>query len=172
MTLAERFAEKWVPEPTSGCWLWTAALSNTGYGKFAIRSGRPKLAHRVAWELYRQGQVPAGMFVCHRCDTPACVNPDHLFVGSPKDNTQDAIRKGRFRQFRILRGGENPMRTKPWLAARGERANKSRITAGDVPRIRERAALGERLSAIASDFGVSFNAIRLIVKRINWRHVQ
>lgn len=169
--LAERFADKWVPEPTSGCWLWTAALSQNGYGKLSVRAGRPGFAHRISWELHRGEKVPSGAFVCHRCDTPGCVNPDHLFVGSPKDNTQDAIKKGRFRQFRILRGDENPMRAKPWLAARGERAKKSRITVSDVPRIRERAALGERLSAIASDFGVSFNAIRLIVKRINWRHV-
>ncbi len=99
-TLEDRFNEKWTPEPFSGCWLWTAGVMVGGYGQIFIRSlddGRKKFdgAHRVSWRLFK-GEIPEGMFVCHRCDTQSCVNPDHLFLGTAADNTRDSIQKGRF----------------------------------------------------------------------------
>lgn len=93
MSLQERFESKYIPEPNSGCWLWTAAVHRNGYGKFGI--GRKlHLAHRVSWEIYR-GEKPLGRNVLHSCDMPCCVNPDHLFLGSQYDNIKDAISKGR-----------------------------------------------------------------------------
>lgn len=80
------------PEPNSGCWLWTAGLGGSGYG--ALRYGTPTRAHRVSYMVF-VGPITDGLFVCHRCDTPLCVNPDHLFLGTAKDNAVDAMRKGR-----------------------------------------------------------------------------
>lgn len=87
------FNAKWMPEPNSGCWLWTANIGRNGYGQIQIKR-RPVPAHRAAWELFK-GPIPKGMHVCHRCDTPACVNPDHLFLGTMSDNIKDSYAKGR-----------------------------------------------------------------------------
>lgn len=99
-TARERFEAKvLVAQP--GCWLWQAKLNRDGYGAFWDGShngkGQPVqvLAHRWAYEHFYGRPIPLGQKVCHRCDTPACVNPAHLFLGSQRDNVHDAIRKGR-----------------------------------------------------------------------------
>lgn len=103
-TLRERFDEKWMPEPFTNCWLWTAGRMVGGYGSIFLRhtgidwKHRKSVfdgAHRVSWLLHK-GPIPEGLRVCHHCDTPSCVNPDHLFVGTAADNTRDSIHKGRF----------------------------------------------------------------------------
>lgn len=82
---------------TSTCWLWTMGTDKDGYGKISSgkRQNRKHMrAHRVSYELYK-GAVPDGMFVCHTCDNPSCVNPEHLFLGTAFDNNRDTINKGR-----------------------------------------------------------------------------
>jgi len=93
----ERFEAKYIPEPNSGCWLWTASCWENGYGQISLPNTFKIVgAHVASWMLH-QGPIPEGLFVCHSCDMPPCVNPEHLFLGTQKENMQDAARKGRCR---------------------------------------------------------------------------
>jgi HNH endonuclease len=149
--LRERFMENASPEPMSGCWLWVGAAFNTGYGQLRV-GAKTISAHRLAWELFR-GLIPDGLSVLHRCDVPACVNPDHLFIGTHNDNNQDRHMKGR-----DARGGTH------WC---------SKFTEDQVRQIRAQATSDERRSypAIAKLFGVTRATIRRIVVRETWKHI-
>lgn len=89
--LLERFIRK--VEFTESCWLWTKCKSSKDYGVLSV-NGKGRYAHRVSYELFK-GEIPADMVVCHSCDTPSCVNPDHLFLGTMRDNAIDKLIKGR-----------------------------------------------------------------------------
>lgn len=93
-TVEERFWSK--VERGPACWVWTSTLNNKGYGVFYL-AGKHVYAHRMAWFL-THGVMPDD-FVCHRCDNPQCVRPDHLWLGSNSDNIHDSIAKGRFRTW-------------------------------------------------------------------------
>ena len=95
MSVVERLEAASLPEPNSGCQLWTNWRNNKGYGMLSI-GNRDQLAHRVAYEL-AHGSIPVGLNVCHRCDNPACIRLDHLFLGTQQDNLQDAAKKNRMR---------------------------------------------------------------------------
>jgi len=148
-----RFYERTLPEPNSGCWLWTGDIEGGGYGCLLLRKikvgptwkkVRVK-AHRVSWELHR-GVIPEGMEVCHTCDLPCCVNPDHLFVGTHKQNMDDRDRKGR--------------------VARWERAPHAKVTRGQVAEIRASHDTG---FVLADRFGISFQTISEIRRGLIWR---
>lgn len=105
--VAERFWEK--VKKSRGCWEWTAATRAFGYGMFVVKKGQaPRSAHRLSWE-FAFGPIPDKQQVLHKCDNPKCVRPDHLFLGSQKDNVRDCRKKKRWRFTpRDQRGEKNP----------------------------------------------------------------
>jgi hypothetical protein len=89
---------KHVPEDQGGCWSWKCNTTPSGYGLLCIwKNNRPNnvFAHRVMWELTNGCDIPKGQYICHHCDNPRCVRPDHLFLGSPSDNIKDCWKKNR-----------------------------------------------------------------------------
>ncbi len=152
MSLAQRFWPKISPEPNTGCWLWAGAADEHGYGKIGQQyHHEPDVkAHRAAWMLTK-GPIPDGLQVCHKCDVPSCVNPDHLFLGTFADNMDDKVAKGR--------------------QQKGERHWNSKLTVAQVRSIRERRAAGDKLVQIASEFGVDFSTVGKIAKRTKWAWV-
>lgn len=145
--IAERFARNFAKG--ADCWLWSGTLDRDGYGRFGLNNRQPA-AHRISWQLHK-GEIPAGLNVCHHCDTPACVNPDHLFLGTQKDNLSDCARKGR--------------------TALGEKQGRSKLRVPDVLEIRRMGAVGIPQRTIASQFNVSQSSVSDIVSRRKWPHV-
>ena len=145
-----RFEAKYAVDP-SGCWLWTGGTARKGYGRVCVDYVMYS-AHRVSYE-HHVGAIPKGHYVCHHCDTPACVNPAHLFTGTPQENQTDKVRK--------MRQG----------TARGERSNFARLTRSQVLKIRRQLAAGDRVTHIAKRFGVGHGAIQRIRDRETWAHV-
>jgi HNH endonuclease len=152
----ESFKSKVAISPT-GCWIWMASLRPTGYGQFRYK-GTTELAHRVAWLLFK-GEIPKNrtayktMNVLHRCDTPRCVNPDHLFLGDQGDNISDAVSKGRWGK----RG------------CQGESHGRARLTEEIV---REILKSQDSAPILAARYRTSKGTIQHIRKRRTWRHLE
>ena len=137
-----------IPEPNSGCWLWTGAACGSGYAWVSEVKDR---GHRVSWRAYH-GDIPCGMYVCHKCDTRICVNPDHLFLGTPADNNHDMMSKGRF---------VAPM-------TKGVAHGRSKLSEADIIDIRSSPLSGPELR---EKYNVSTNVISRIRRRKLWAHV-
>jgi len=147
LTPQERFAAK-VQKQESGCWLYTGNTHPvSGYGSFGVAAGNIRLAHRYAYGL-AHGPIPGGLHVCHKCDVRLCVNPSHLFVGTPADNQADKVSKGR--------------------QLRGEQAGMAVLTNDKVLAIRAAAGLQRE---IAAAFGVSRPLVSMIKSRKAWAHL-
>lgn len=134
--LVERFEQRLIPEPNTGCWLWIGvyASSHMGYGEFYAH-GRRQYAHRFSYEAFKGSAT--GLCVLHRCDVPICVNPDHLFLGTKKDNTNDMLSKRR--------------------EAFGSRTGAAKLTAEQARRIKYDTRGCKRLS---KEYGVSTTTIQ------------
>lgn len=138
---------------TTDCWNWTLSL-NHGYGQFWF-GGKRWIASRLAWTL-TFGPIPFDQFVCHRCDNPKCVRPEHLFLADQFANLLDMRAKKRGFSFPVRRGVFN---------------NKTDMSDDDVREVRRRYASGEGYRPIARDYGVWHTTIASIVKRKTWRHI-
>lgn len=152
--LGSRFWSKVHPEALSGCWLWHASVDHRGHGRFVVGpmidgAYRTVGAHRHAYELVN-GPIPTGLVVRHKCDVPACVNPDHLEVGTQDDNIRDRDERGR--------------------TARGEANGSAKLTLARVAEIRAAYAVGNRSQqSLAAQFGVSKSLVHVIVNGKAWR---
>lgn len=162
----ERFFEKVEiasglrPGMTTECWIWTGIKrGNNRYGGF--NSGTPgkggirAVAHRASWVIHF-GEIPEKMEVCHRCDTPTCVRPDHLFLGTHLDNMRDMVSKGR----------QGPRRP-----AVGEKCNLNRFSITEVMEIRELYRAGMSQAKIAERFLTHQTTISGIIRCANWKHL-
>lgn len=152
--LRKPFETLYLAEPMSGCWLWEGSTNEDGYGRFW--NGHRRIgAHRQSW-IEARGQIPVGLSVLHRCDNPACVNPNHLFLGTQLDNISDMKTKGR-------------ARNRPHL---GEQHPMAILTESQVIEIRRRYAEGSVMMAhLGAEFGISRQSVSDVIKRKSWRHV-
>jgi hypothetical protein len=154
----DRFRTKYEVDPETGCWLWTGARKENGYGSFGLSipvgsvTGRVTVyAHRWAYEHFI-GPIPEGLFVCHRCDIRRCVNPAHLFLGTHADNMADMKTKGR--------------------SLRGARHNMAQLSESAVLEIRRLWATGAITQReLAAQFGVTKQDVSAIVRGVVWRHL-
>lgn len=123
----------------SGCWLWPRGTNGSGYGV----TGKNKLAHRVLYEAVF-GPIPSGLCALHKCDTPLCVNPFHIFLGTKADNSADMRAKNRWRNGSTV------------------------LCEEDVKEIRNRVASGESQSSVAQDFPISRSQVSRIIRGVRW----
>lgn len=147
-TTEERFWSHVDKAALGGCWLWTGATHEFGYGQFRSRtSNTPHKAHRAAWE-YVVGPIPPGMSVLHRCDVPPCVNPAHLFLGTQMDNIHDMISKGRRRAGNPVRGDAHP---------------RAKLTNAQAAEVRRLVNAGVPRAEVAKRFDIAQSTLQGIV---------
>lgn len=140
-------------EKSDGCWLWTGELAGKGYGRMKF-AGVREHAHRMSWE-FANGPVQAGLLVLHKCDTPACVRPDHLFLGTQKDNMRDMHAKGRAVQVR------------------GEQHGRAKLTEEQARQLlAEYRAGGVTQKELADRYGLHPVYVNKMIKGHKWAHLQ
>ena len=145
----ERFWSK--VDKTVSCWNWSACTDKDGYGIFWLNDGNSR-AHRVSMML--EGcDIPSGMMVCHTCDNPSCVNPDHLYIGDSQTNVDDMIERGRV------------------ASQRGEMNGHSKLTESIVREIRDRVFAGETQRAVAKSLNIDHKHVNMVILRKCWKHI-
>lgn len=142
------------------CLEWTGPRSPKGYGSIGIGTANMR-THRASWMIANAQEVPPGMLVLHRCDNPPCIRPDHLFLGTPRDNMEDMHRKARHPNDRYDFSN----------FARGERHGSAKLNRRAVEDIRFLAAIGWKQRDLAKEFGVTQRAIWQVIHRKTWAHV-
>jgi len=149
----------------SDCILWTKAKAGNGYG-VTSQNGKQVYAHRVAASKVF-GDIPKKMVVAHKCDTPSCVNPDHLFICTQKENLADMKLKGR-----SAKGEKHGLKVHPECSAKGEKVASSKLTENQIHEIRKMYVRGVvSLQEVGEKFGVAFQTISKIVNRSAWKHI-
>lgn len=130
------------------CWIWTGHVFEKGYGNFFDQ--KHWRAHRYSWMLHF-GVIPKDILVCHQCDNPPCVNPAHLFLGTPRKNSEDMLLKNR--------------------SAKGEEHSHAKHTKSDILKVRELWGNGASQLEISQLFGMTQANVWMIVHRRSWKHI-
>lgn len=138
----------------NNCWVWIGRISSRGYGAHCLRINNKKYgdAHRISWVIHN-GEIPKELLVCHKCDNRKCINPKHLFLGTPKDNVQDMIKKER--------------------GLVGEKNGSNKLYKDEVLKIRKlyiKNLFGYK--KIAKIYNVNLTTIYRIIKREKWKHLK
>ncbi len=156
-----RFAASYKQDEKTGCWVWQGkSRSGTSrlYGRIKA-NGKNVAAHRFSWELYNRKPIPEKMMVLHSCDNPACVNPNHLFLGTHQDNMDDKVAKNRQAK------GDDFKNRKP---ARGEQNGLAKLTEEKAMKI---FLDGRPQRVIAKEYGITQAAVFYIKAKRNWSHI-
>ena len=143
----ERFWSK--VDKSGDCWLWTAGKI-CGYGQYTLPGRISSRAHRVSW-MMANGPISGNLLVCHKCDVKSCVRPDHLFLGTNKDNADDCVNKGR--------------------NTRGRKTTFAKLSERSVREIRASSGRGVLGIVLAKEYGVSPKAISKVIRRESWGHI-
>jgi hypothetical protein len=130
-------------EKTDSCWIWKGTIKRGGYGKLCFKENKSAIASRVAYELFN-GPIQDGMYICHLCDVPSCVNPDHLWVGSHMENTLDMIEKER---------------------------QHSKLLSMDIIELRRLWQQGASNASLCERFNITSGTVSSIIHRRIWKHV-
>jgi hypothetical protein len=139
----------------SGCWEWIGSILRNGYGCLGI-DGRTEYSHRAAFIAFK-GEIPEGHDVCHKCDNRKCVNPDHLFSGTRKDNMQDCASKGRTNRTHRVRGSQVAI---------------SKLTEADIPAIRALVISGKTYTEVSKIYSVTRHSISNVINGHTWKHIK
>lgn len=143
-------------DKTDYCWIWTSKTNKRGYGWHRLYGhDKPRgiLAHRFSYALHF-GQIPIGILVCHECDNPRCVRPDHLFLGTSQDNVDDMMNKGRSRHMS------------------GEDAGQAKLTKIQVAEIRHKSLMGATGTCLSIEYGISKAQISRIINCKRWKNAE
>jgi hypothetical protein len=157
-TIIERLSEHSVVDVRTGCIIWVGRIGKHGYGCLDV-DGKVQYVHRLIWK-HTHGKIPRFMFVCHRCDTPTCLNIDHLFLGTAADNSHDCMSKGRDDTHGLVNLGiMHP---------------NSKLTDEQIADIRKRAAASSKRGVraqLAREYGITRSNVSIIVLRQGWKHL-
>jgi hypothetical protein len=173
--LAERLWSQVLKTEGNACWLWQGRVNNMGYGLITLGHHTTRLVHRIAYEL-TYGPIMPGVHCLHRCDTPQCCRPDHLWLGSQTDNMRDMVDKGRAgptrHPERMASGERNGAYTHPEKVLRGEQSGMSKLTEAQVREIRQMHASKQLTrKQMGALFGVGKSTIDKVLARQVWKHV-
>lgn len=150
----EKFLSHVYPEPNTGCWIGDWLPTKKGYGntsKFTTDGYSLRGSHRISYYLHK-GSFDFSLLVCHTCDNPACVNPEHLFLGTSQQNTHDMVKKGR--------------------SSKGIDRPTNKLTEEQVVEIRDKYSTGRYTQRqLGAEYGVDYGGVGRIIRRDTWRHI-